>query len=268
MVNAAAYTAVDAAETMRRRRSAPIATARRGWRGCATAGIPLIHVSTDYVFDGPKGAPYVETDPTSPQGVYGASKLAGEKAVLDACRRAVILRTSWVYAPRGKNFVRTMLNAAKKSRSCAWSPTSAAARLQPGISQQRSYRCPSSAVHGTTAIAGSSTPPHQAKPLGTGLRRPSSITRHNSDRPHPRLKRLQLRTGRHLPAAHPIPGWIALSWPTYLRSAYPTGRTDSPARSQISTRNDSEIVVDVVRGAIPVLAQGQCGRHSSTAARS
>ena len=99
MVNAAAYTAVDAAENdaaaaYRANRDGPAELARL----CAAAGIPLIHVSTDYVFDGTKGAPYVETDPVAPQCVYGASKLAGERAVLAACPRAVVLRTSWVYA--------------------------------------------------------------------------------------------------------------------------------------------------------------------------
>lgn len=112
VVNAAAYTAVDRAETepeaaLRANRDGPAALA--AW--CAEAGIPLIHVSTDYVFDGFKGAPYVETDPTSPTGVYGVSKLAGEQAVLAACPRAIILRTSWAYAAVGRNFVLTMLNA-------------------------------------------------------------------------------------------------------------------------------------------------------------
>lgn len=115
VINAAAFTAVDAAETnqdaaMRANRDGPARLAQL----CDQRGIPLIHISTDYVFDGLKGAPYVETDKTSPQGIYGASKLAGETAVLDACSRAVILRTAWVYAPRGKNFLLTMLNAAKK----------------------------------------------------------------------------------------------------------------------------------------------------------
>lgn len=110
VVNAAAYTAVDAAEddadaAWRANRDGPGRLARL----CAAAGIPMIHISTDYVFDGAKGAPYVETDPTGPTGVYGASKFAGEQAVLDAGARAIILRTSWVYAPTGKNFVRTML---------------------------------------------------------------------------------------------------------------------------------------------------------------
>jgi dTDP-4-dehydrorhamnose reductase len=117
VVNAAAYTAVDAAETepeaaVRANRDGPALLARF----CAESGIPLIHISTDYVFDGSKGAPYVETDPTHPTGVYGASKLAGEQAVLALCPRAVVLRTSWVYAASGRNFVRTMLNAAAKTR--------------------------------------------------------------------------------------------------------------------------------------------------------
>ena len=116
VVNAAAYTAVDAAETdaeaaFRANRDGPALLARL----CAASGARLIHVSTDYVFDGLKGAPYDETDPTSPQGVYGASKLAGEEAVLRECPSAVVLRTSWVYSPTGKNFVRTMLTAARRT---------------------------------------------------------------------------------------------------------------------------------------------------------
>jgi dTDP-4-dehydrorhamnose reductase len=115
VVNAAAYTAVDKAESeaetaMRANRDGPRILAEY----CAQTGIPLVHVSTDYVFDGLKGAPYVETDATAPTGVYGASKLAGEQAVLAACRRAIVLRTSWVYAATGRNFVLTMLDAAKR----------------------------------------------------------------------------------------------------------------------------------------------------------
>jgi dTDP-4-dehydrorhamnose reductase len=115
ILNAAAYTAVDKAE------SEPEAADRANHLGpkllaeyCAHVGIPLIHISTDYVFDGDKGAPYLETDATSPTGVYGATKLAGEQAVLAANPKSIILRTSWVYAAQGKNFVLTMLNAGKK----------------------------------------------------------------------------------------------------------------------------------------------------------
>ena len=116
VVNAAAWTAVDAAETEleatgRANRDGPATLAAH----CADARIPLIHVSTDYVFDGLKGAPYTESDPTSPTGVYGATKLEGEQAVLAAWPRAIVLRTSWVYSATGKNFVRTMLGAAQKN---------------------------------------------------------------------------------------------------------------------------------------------------------
>ena len=116
VVNAAAWTAVDLAETneaaaARANAEGPALLARL----CAQDGVPVIHVSTDYVFDGDKGAPYVETDPTSPTGVYGATKLAGEAAVLAANPRSLVLRTSWVYSPDGKNFVRTMLGAALKT---------------------------------------------------------------------------------------------------------------------------------------------------------
>jgi dTDP-4-dehydrorhamnose reductase len=115
VINAAAYTAVDKAEADQDAAKAgnhtgPLALAKL----CETANIPFIHVSTDYVFDGNKGAPYVETDPTSPTGVYGATKRDGEDAILATDTKAIILRTSWVYAAHGKNFARTMLNAGRK----------------------------------------------------------------------------------------------------------------------------------------------------------
>jgi dTDP-4-dehydrorhamnose reductase len=115
VINAAAYTAVDAAEkdeagAFRANRDGPAALAAL----CATAGVPLIHISTDYVFDGRKGAPYAETDATAPQGIYGATKLAGEQAVIAAGAQAVVMRTSWVYSATGKNFIRTMLGAAQR----------------------------------------------------------------------------------------------------------------------------------------------------------
>lgn len=115
VVNAAAYTAVDRAE---RDEAAAFACNDAGAGAVAAAaaalGTPLIHLSTDYVFDGAKGAPYVESDATNPINVYGRSKLAGERAVAAANDRAVILRLSWIYGPRGANFVRTMLGLARE----------------------------------------------------------------------------------------------------------------------------------------------------------
>jgi dTDP-4-dehydrorhamnose reductase len=116
VINAAAYTAVDAAESN-------IAAATAGNHTgplrlaelCAAADIPFIHVSTDYVFDGAKGAPYLETDSTCPTGVYGTTKRDGEEAILATDAKAIILRTAWVYAAHGKNFARTMLNASRKT---------------------------------------------------------------------------------------------------------------------------------------------------------
>jgi len=109
-VNATAYTAVDKAEGDR---DAAFAINRDGplhlARDCARRGIPLIHVSTDYVFDGTKDSPYVEDDPINPLNVYGESKAAGERAVRETWERHVTLRSTWVYAAHGANFVKTML---------------------------------------------------------------------------------------------------------------------------------------------------------------
>jgi dTDP-4-dehydrorhamnose reductase len=118
VVLAAAYTAVDQAESERDlaftvNAETPGAIAR----ALGAGGPALVQVSTDYVFDGGKGAPYVETDAPAPLNVYGASKLAGERAILEVCPRAVILRTSWVVSSHGKNFVKTMLRAAGEGRA-------------------------------------------------------------------------------------------------------------------------------------------------------
>ena len=114
VVNAAAYTHVDEAERE------PDEAVRINARGagcvgeaCADAGIPLIHISTDYVFDGEKSSPYVESDAAGPLNAYGRSKLAGEQAVSEACPRHIILRTGWIYSPFGRNFVTTMLRLAE-----------------------------------------------------------------------------------------------------------------------------------------------------------
>lgn len=114
VVSAASYTAVDKAES-----EAELAFAinARGAGAIARAagalGVPLVHLSTDYVFSGLKPSPYNEEDPTDPVSVYGASKLAGEEAVLAQHSRAAILRTAWVYSPFGANFVKTMLRLAR-----------------------------------------------------------------------------------------------------------------------------------------------------------
>ncbi|OUI89289.1 dTDP-4-dehydrorhamnose reductase [Acetobacter sp. DmW_043] len=116
VVNAAAWTAVDLAESeskaaARANTSGPAELARL----CAERNIPLIHVSTDYVFSGEKGQPYTESDPVSPQTVYGSTKAEGEKLALAANPKTLIFRTSWVYSAHGKNFVRTMINAGAKN---------------------------------------------------------------------------------------------------------------------------------------------------------
>jgi dTDP-4-dehydrorhamnose reductase len=115
VVNAAAYTAVDKAESDSRAAFAVNAEAAGALAVAAQAqGCPIIHISTDYVFDGTKAGAYVETDPTNPGNVYGRSKLAGEAAVAAANARHVILRTAWLYAPQGHNFLLTMLRLARE----------------------------------------------------------------------------------------------------------------------------------------------------------
>lgn len=113
ILNAAAYTAVDRAESETEAARAVNGTAPGVFAEEAKrSGALLVHYSTDYVFDGTKASPYVETDPTAPINVYGATKLEGERAIAAAGAAHLILRTSWVYAPHGKNFMLTMLQLA------------------------------------------------------------------------------------------------------------------------------------------------------------
>jgi dTDP-4-dehydrorhamnose reductase len=113
IVNAAAYTAVDKAES-----EPEVAQAVNGLAPGILAeearrlGAVLVHYSTDYVFDGNKRAPYVETDPVAPLNEYGRSKLAGERSIGESGCKHLVLRTSWVYGPRGRNFLLTMLSLA------------------------------------------------------------------------------------------------------------------------------------------------------------
>ena len=118
VINAAAYTAVDQAElepelafSVNRDGAAHIASF------CAKAEIPLIHISTDYVFNGVKDGPYVEKDPISPLGVYGHSKAEGESAIRKRLRQHIIVRTSWIYGLHGQNFVKTMLRLGRENES-------------------------------------------------------------------------------------------------------------------------------------------------------
>ena len=115
IVNAAAYTAVDRAES-----ETPVCFKTNSEsvgvlaREAARLGALLVHYSTDYVFDGTKGSPYLESDPTAPINTYGRSKLAGEQEIVRSGCRHLILRTSWVYAMRGHNFLVTMLRLARE----------------------------------------------------------------------------------------------------------------------------------------------------------
>lgn len=118
VINAAAYTAVDKAESdpdmafaVNRDGPANLAVS------CEQHGIPLLHYSTDYVFDGSKQGGYVESDPVAPLGVYGESKLAGENAVRASCSQYLIFRTSWVFSAHGHNFVKTMLRLGSERES-------------------------------------------------------------------------------------------------------------------------------------------------------
>lgn len=118
VINAAAWTAVDKAETEETAATvvngaAPTAMAAR----CAALGLPFLHISTDYVFDGTGEAPFTTNHPTAPLGAYGRSKLAGEQGVLAAMGRSLILRTSWVVSAHGANFVKTMLRLGRERDS-------------------------------------------------------------------------------------------------------------------------------------------------------
>ncbi|MBA4501532.1 dTDP-4-dehydrorhamnose reductase [Marinobacterium marinum] len=115
IINAAAYTAVDKAESEPERAYAVNETGIRNLaQAAAAAGIPVLHISTDYVFDGMARQAYRETDTPCPASVYGASKLAGERALEATCPQHIIMRTSWVFGRFGHNFVKTMVRLARE----------------------------------------------------------------------------------------------------------------------------------------------------------
>ncbi|MCG2757431.1 MAG: dTDP-4-dehydrorhamnose reductase, partial [Desulfobacteraceae bacterium] len=115
VVNAAAYTNVDKAET---EQNLAFAVNRDGPANlaeiCALFKVPLIHISTDFVFDGKKSSPYIESDPASPLSIYGKSKQEGENEVRSRLKKHIILRTAWLYGVHGQNFVKTMLRLGKE----------------------------------------------------------------------------------------------------------------------------------------------------------
>ena len=140
VINASAYTLVDKAESepetaLRLNRDAPAAMAR----ACVMLRIPFIHISTDYVFNGEKSAPYKEDDPIAPLGSYGRSKAEGEAGVMSAGGSWTIFRTAWVVSPNGANFIRTMRRLASRTggdaggRRPAWPP-------DPGVRHRRFMR--------------------------------------------------------------------------------------------------------------------------------
>ena len=117
VINAAAFTAVDKAED---NAESAFNINRDGVENlassCLNADIPLLHISTDYVFNGKKTSPYLESDAPNPLGVYGHSKLAGEQAIAEQLNRFIILRTSWVFGLHGQNFVKTILRLCQDRR--------------------------------------------------------------------------------------------------------------------------------------------------------
>jgi dTDP-4-dehydrorhamnose reductase len=133
VVNAAAYTNVDKAET---EQNLAFAVNRDGpanlAEACAKFEIPLIHISTDFIFDGKKSSPYIESDPVSPLSIYGKSKQEGENEVRSRLKKHIILRTAWLYGVHGQNFVKTMLRLGREKQVISvvadqfGSPTSAA----------------------------------------------------------------------------------------------------------------------------------------------
>jgi dTDP-4-dehydrorhamnose reductase len=161
IINTAAYTRVDNAETeealaFKVNKTGCINLARL----CARHRIPLVHISTDYVFDGQKGTPYVESDPIAPLGVYGRSKAEGEGEIRSILKEHIIIRTSWLYGFHGHNFVKTMLNLATSKKVIQvvadqyGSPTNAADLAQAILAVERNLQKGSKNCWGTYHYCG------------------------------------------------------------------------------------------------------------------
>jgi dTDP-4-dehydrorhamnose reductase len=223
VIIAAAYTQVDKAESEETLADTVNAIAPGEIASAAAAlGVPVVHISSDYVFDGEKDGFYVESDPVGPISAYGRSKLAGEVAVRDANPRHLILRTSWVYAAEGTNFLRSMLRLAESrdevrivadQHGC---PT-AAGDIAAAIASALPAALNDNAKFGTYHVAGAdSTTWHGfaeaifAGLAARGFRRPRNVPIGTEDYPtparRPRNSRLssELFTQRF---GHPIPGF-------------------------------------------------------------
>ena len=189
IINCAAHTGVDACETQYEKAFAINAIGPRNLAIAAReTGAKLVHISTDYVFDGKKTSPYVETDPTNPQGAYGSTKLAGEQFVKQFADRWFILRTAWLYGD-GKNFVRTML---RLSQTISSDPP-------PALQSWPKPFIPCC----FPKITASSTPPVREAAAGRSLRRRSFAWRESVRRWRPSPRK---NTARR-PPVRPIPSW-------------------------------------------------------------
>ena len=208
VVNAAAYTAVDRAE-----QEEAVATTVNGEapgaiaRAAAGRGLPFLHVSTDYVFDGSGDGPWTEDDPPAPLGAYGRSKLAGERAVAAAGGAHAILRTSWVHAGHGANFVRTMLRAgASRPRLTVvddqrGGPTPASAVAATLVALAHAFAngrgVPAFSISPARRRRAGSASPARSSRGPTGCRPPSSCrSAPRTGRPRPRARRTLCSTAR------------------------------------------------------------------------
>lgn len=220
VINCAAYTDVDGAESARESAFAVNAGgAGNVARACAAAGAYLIHLSTDYVFDGKKPGAYVETDPPSPINVYGESKLEGEREVARASGHALIVRTAWLYGHAGRNFVEFVLRAAAEERPMRivddqrGAPTSA--RDLAAVLKELALRRPEGIIHATNDGACSWLTFAREILAAAGLReaRAEAISSSDLDRPAPRPKNSVLSLRRLVS----VLGWRPRPWQEAVR---------------------------------------------------
>lgn len=228
VINAAAYTAVDAAETDR---DAAFALNESGPRNLAIAsqqaGTHLLHISTDFVFDGAQPEPYTEDARPNPLNVYGASKLAGERAVQEACSRHIILRTAWVFSPWGNNFMKTMLRlmaagtplkVVNDQSGCPTAAADVAAALlsiarRLAESSNRDYGTYHYCGSGTTTWYGLASAIRDARPAGS----PDVTIEATDTAGYPTAARRPRQSALNCDRAQQIFGLSAVDWHTATR---------------------------------------------------